>query len=167
MPTTGPLARRRGERRDESICRRRKGVSLIDAEREEEVNSVTHRACASEETLLWSHPYDAGTEVILRGCLPHGGTGEKTKEGAGAIQAGRKDLPSESHRNYGYVDSITTRGVLNRIIESTRCHDRTQSERIERNDRFIVLFREGSRHTRTVQPTPKRLSQLEAACQGG
>ena len=156
--------RGRREPRDESVRRRGKSVSPLDAERREEgANSVTHRACPNEGTGIVVTPYGAGKDVVLWGCLPHGGTEEKTKEGA--VRAGRNDLLSETYRNYGYVDSITTRGVLNGIIESTRCHDRTESECIERYDGFIILFRKVSRHSRTVHPTPKRLSQLEAACQ--
>ena len=84
---------------------------------------MTHGASASEGTDIEASPYDAGIDFNLRGCLPNATTVKRTREGAGRVE--RNDLLNEARRNYGNVDSITKRGGLNRITESTRCHSRT------------------------------------------
>ena len=115
--------------------RRRKRAFPRDAVREAIVNAVAHRDYAREGTDIEVSLYGDRLEVISPGRLPNGVTVEKMREGV--VRAARNELLKEILRDYGYIEHYGM-GVRNRIIESMRRHNGTETDLIEEDDRFIV-----------------------------
>lgn len=114
--------------------RRRRKALPIDAVREAVVNAAAHRDYTIVGTDIEVSLYSNRLEVISPGRLPNGVTVEKMKEG---LRAARNELLKEILRDYGYVEHLGM-GVRNRIIQSMRTHNGTESDLIEEEHRFIV-----------------------------
>ena len=119
----------------EGARRRRKRAFPLDAVREAVVNAVVHRDYAREGTDVEVSLYGDRLEVISPGRLPNGVTVEKMKEGV--VRVARNELLKDILRDYRHIEHHGM-GVRNRIIEPMRCHNGTEPDLVEQDDRFIV-----------------------------
>ena len=102
--------------------------------REAVVNAFIHRDYLLANTDIELAIYEDRLEVISPGRLPNGITPERMRAGT---RASRNQLLKDVMRDYGYLEHMGM-GVPRKIIRGMREHNRTETDLIEENERFIV-----------------------------
>lgn len=102
--------------------------------REAVVNALIHRDYLLANTDIELAIYEDRLEVISPGRLPNGITPERMRAGT---RASRNQLLKDVMRDYGYLEHMGM-GVPRKIIRGMREHNRTETDLIEENERFIV-----------------------------
>ena len=113
----------------------------LEAVREALVNAVAHRDYTITVTDIELSIYTDRIEIISPGRLPNTVTVDKMRAG---YRASRNELIKEVLRDYRYIEA-TGLGVPRRIIEGMRAHNGTESDLIEKDDRFLVRLWKESR----------------------
>ena len=107
----------------------------MNAVRKAVVNAVSHRNYTRDGNDIEVSLYRDRLEIISPGSLFNEVTVAKMKEGI--VRVPRNELLRELICDYGYSKCYGM-GVRNRIFESVRHHNGSETELLDRDDRYVV-----------------------------